>query len=43
MAAAGAVGIIATAIAYSFKLNREYFLSALEVERGEKLLSPAAA
>jgi cytochrome o ubiquinol oxidase subunit I len=43
MAAAGAVGIVATAIAYSFKLNREYFLSALEVERGEKLLSPAAA
>jgi cytochrome o ubiquinol oxidase subunit I len=43
MAAAGAIGIVATAIAYSFKLNREYFLSALEVERSEKLLSPAAA
>jgi len=42
MAAAGAVGIVATAIAYSFKLNREYFLSALDVERSEKLLSPAA-
>jgi cytochrome o ubiquinol oxidase subunit 1 len=43
MAAAGAVGIVATAIAYSFKLNREYFLSALDVERSEKRLSPATA
>jgi cytochrome o ubiquinol oxidase subunit 1 len=43
MAAAGAVGIVVTAIAYSFKLNREYFLSALDVERSEKLLSSPAA
>ncbi len=42
MAAAGAVGILASVIAYSFKLNKEYFLSALDVERSEKLLSPVA-
>jgi cytochrome o ubiquinol oxidase subunit I len=43
MAAVGTLGIVVSAIVHSFNRNREHFISPLDVERSEKLLSPAAA